>query len=965
MSTNLTIDTLRNRAAAFAKKFAHITAEKQHDQDFMREFYAIFGVTSQRIEWQYPVKTNKSTLWIDGLITGILLIEMKSAGKNLDEAYQQAVGYIGLIKESHQPDYVLVSDFVNLHLYNRVTGEPRIAIKLADLPQHIEPFLFLAGYEKLAIEKQERINKLAAEKMADLHDVIKATGYDGKDLETYLVRLLFCLFAEDTGLFGENGSFLDYLHHQTKADGSDLHGALSGLFDTLNKPDSAYLADHPHYNGQKRLKNLSEHLSKFPYINGALFEGSLSHCQFDESSRAILMECAKLDWSEISPAIFGSLFQAIMHFDDEATAAKTKKRREFGAHYTSEENILKTINPLFMDDLRAEFVKCKTNKTKLAAFHAKLARLNFFDPACGCGNFLIIAYRELRLLELEVIKAQSTNKQGGIPLILCDVHQFHGIDIDDSAVHIATLALWLTDHQMNLRVQELGFHYTRIPLTKKANIVCANALQLDWESVIAPNECSFIMGNPPFVGSTFQTKEQKADCAVIFKGMKGAGVLDLVAAWHIKAARYIQANPSVPVAFVSTNSLTQGGQVALLWAELLKLNIKLHFAHRTFQWNNEGRGVAAVHCVIMGFCRDAIYRVSSTDAINRVSTGCRLFDYGDNIKGEPTEIKATQINPYLVDAPTVLIDKRTKPLSPNAPEMRNGSKPTEGGNLLLSQAEADSIRQNDPIAAQYIRPYLMGDEFINNLPRYCLWLKDSTANDRINSPEIQRRMMAVIKMRSASTDKETRKDAATPYLFQKIRHTDQTYLAIPKVSSESRFYIPIGYLDANVICGDKLFFIANASLLHFGILTSHMHNAWMRTVCGRLKSDYSYSNTIVYNNFPFPDIAKNTKHVLYSKIEAAAQQILNARTAEEELCAKQGQKCSLATLYAAGNMPEELLKAHNALDKAVDAAYGYKGNKDDAARVAFLFELYQKLTAPLMDTEQVKKPRKSKRDSLA
>jgi hypothetical protein len=356
---------------------------------------------------------------------------------------------------------------------------------------------------------------------------------------------------------------------------------------------------------------------------------------------------------------------------------------------------------------------------------------------------LIIAYRELRLLELEVINAQFGNQQVAQldvdTLILCNVHQFHGIDIDESAVQIATLALWLVDHQMNLRVKVLGAYYHRIPLVKKANIVCANALRLNWESVLASSECSFMMGNPPFVGSNFQTKEQKADCAVIFKGMKGAGVLDLVAAWHIKAARYIQANPEIPVAFVSTNSLTQGGQVALLWSELLKLNIKLHFAHRTFQWSNEGRGVAAVHCVIMGFCRDAIYRVSSTDtdtdtdAINRVSTGCRLFDYGDNIKGEPTEIKATQINPYLVDAPTVLIDKRRKPLSTNAPEMIYGSKPTDGGNLLLSPAEADAIRQNDPIAAKYIRPFLMGNEFINNLPRYCLWLKESTSNDRLFS----------------------------------------------------------------------------------------------------------------------------------------------------------------------------------------------------------------------------------------
>ncbi|MCX7067149.1 MAG: hypothetical protein NTW85_05600 [Methylococcales bacterium] len=983
----ITIETLRNNATKFAKEFADSTYEMGEAQDFIRGLCAIFGLNHRRfVSFEKRVKKlgNKQGR-IDGFIPSLLLIEMKSAGKDLDKAYQQATEYFHHLKDEELPRCVLISDFQNLHLYDLDTHAEPLKIKLADLPQHIEQFKFLAGYEKIAIEKQERINKLAAEKMADLHDVIKATGYDGKELENYLVRLLFCLFAEDTGLFGENGSFLDYLQH-TDADGLELHGALSGLFDTLNKPDPDYLANHPHYHGQKRLKNLSEHLSKFPYINGALFEGTLSHCQFDENSRAMLMECAKLDWSEISPAIFGSLFQAIMHFDDELATAKTKKRREFGAHYTSEENILKTINPLFMDDLQAEFKK--TSKSNTPAFHNKLAGLNFFDPACGCGNFLIIAYRELRLLELDVIKAQwgkSLTAQINVDtLILCNVHQFHGIDIDESAVQIATLAMWLVDHQMNLRVQELGLYYNRIPLVKKANIVCANALQIDWETVIKPKECSFIMGNPPFVGSNFQTKEQKADCAVIFKDIKGAGVLDLVAAWHVKSARYIQANKAIPVAFVSTNSLTQGGQVALLWTELVKLNIKLHFAHRTFQWSNEGRGVAAVHCVIMGFYYEntvgwvasscnptqGAVNVGLPKSGNPTYINCRLFDYGDNIKGEPTEIKATQINPYLVDAPTVLIDKRTKPLSPNAPEMTNGSKPTEGGNLLLSPEEADNIRQNDPIAANYIRPFLGSEEFINNLPRYCLWLKDSTATDRMNSPEIQRRMAAVIKMRLASTDKETIKDAAIPYLFQKIRQTDQPYLLIPRVSSEQRKFVPIGYFEANVICGDANFMLPNASLYDFGILCSTFHNAWMRTVCGRLKSDYRYSNTIVYNNFPFPDISPRTNQGLnssarssnlglYSKIETAAQQILNARAAEETHCTAQGQKYSLATLYAAGNMPADLLNAHNALDKAVDAAYGYKGGKDDPARVAFLFERYQQLTAPLMETEKVKKTKKS------
>ncbi|MGZ8227857.1 MAG: DNA methyltransferase, partial [Methylococcaceae bacterium] len=530
---------------------------------------------------------------IDGFFPGLLLVEMKSTGEDLNKAYLQATEYFPGLKDEEMPRCVLVSDFANLHLYNLESKEPPLKIKLAEFPQAIDHFKFIAGYETIAVQQQAAINQRAAEKMAGLHDVIKATGYAGKDLETYLVRLLFCLFAEDTGLFDRNGIFLDYLINHTKADGSDLHGALTSLFDTLNRAH------------EKRPRNLPEQLAEFPHINGALFKDNLAPCYFDEAGRKTLIECAQLDWSEISPAIFGSLFQAIMHFDDEAATGKSKKRREFGAHYTSEENILKVIRPLFLDDLYARFKKCGRNKKDLAAFHQHLSKLNFFDPACGCGNFLVIAYRELRLLELEVIEAiwgNTVSSQLDIDtIILCDVHQFHGIEIDDSAAQIATVALWLTDHQMNLKVQHFGLYYKRIPLIKKANIVCANALALDWADVLSPEQCSFVMGNPPFVGSTYQTKEQKADLAAVFKGMKGAGVLDLVAAWHITAARYIQSNPAVPVAFVSTNSLTQGEQVAILWTELLKLNIKLHFAHRTFRWSNEGKGIAAVHCVILGF----------------------------------------------------------------------------------------------------------------------------------------------------------------------------------------------------------------------------------------------------------------------------------------------------------------------------------------------------------------------------
>jgi hypothetical protein len=574
---------------------------------------------------------------------------------------------------------------------------------------------------------------------------------------------------------------------------------------------------------------------------------------------------------------------------------------------------------------------------------------------------------ELRLLELEVIEAiwgNTVSNQLDIDtIILCNVHQFHGIEIDDSAAQIATVALWLTDHQMNLKVQHFGLYYKRIPLVKKANIVCANALRVDWADVLPPEQWSFVMGNPPFVGYSYQTKEQKADLAEVFKGMNGAGVLDLVAAWHVTAARYIQANPAIPVAFVSTNSLTQGEQVAILWTELLKLNIKLHFAHRTFRWSNEGKGIAAVHCVIMGFYlaagpNDVEEALASTVEVKAspiraiptnkfAPTVCRLFDYGDDITGEPIEMQAKQINPYLVDAPTVLIEKRRKPMCVGVPEMNFGSKPTDGGHLLLSQEEADAIRHTDPIAAKYIRPFLGSEEFINGVERYCLWLKDSTAADRKTSPEVQQRMQAVKAMRLASPKLPTQKLAELPYLFGEIRQSDQSYIGIPKTSSERRAYIPIGLLPGEVVAGSELFAIPNASLYHFGVLSSTFHNAWMRTVCGRLKSDYRYSNTIVYSNYPWPQTINAEQQ---AKIETAAQLILDARTAEENRCAEQGQKCSLADLYASGNMPTDLLKAHAQLDKAVDAAYGYKAcpeqSQDDAMRVAFLFKRYQKIVAP-------------------
>ena len=919
--TTISIDTQRDRAAKFAKRFETANYEMGQAQRFVTDLCEIFGIDHRRLlDFETRVKKSGGKRGrIDAFIPSLLLVEMKSAGEDLDEAYKQATEYFHGLKDEELPRSVLVSDFQNLHIYHLETHEPPLKIKLAELPQKIEHFAFLAGYEKIAVENQQKINEKAAEKMADLHDEIKKTGYDGKDLENYLVRLLFCLFAEDTGLFGENGAFLNYLHNYTKIDGSDLHGALTLLFDTLNTDT------------KKRAKNLPEHLAKFPYINGALFEGNLKPCYFNESTRNTLIECARMDWSEISPAIFGSLFQAVMHDEDEQGKAKTKKRREFGAHYTSEQNILKAIKPLFLDDLRAEFEKISANlrnKKALADFQQKLSRLNFFDPACGCGNFLIVAYRELRLLELDVIKAQSKKNLGEIPLILCNVHQFHGIDIDESATHIATVAMWLVDHQMNLCVQELGFYYTRIPLVKKANIVHANALQIDWKTVIEPKNCSFIMGNPPFLGKKEQKAEQKNDMQNLTATIKGAGVLDYVAGWYIKAAEYIKHNSKIAVAFVSTNSICQGEQVGILWSYLTAQGVKIHFAHRTFKWSNEGRGVAAVHCVIIGFGF-------------KEPSSYRLFDY-DDIKGEPTEIKATQINPYLVDAPTVLIENRRTPIN-NAPELSYGSFALDSGHYTLTKADADEIIASHPNAKKYIRKFIGGVELLHSIERYCLWLLDAIPADILTIEPIKKRVELVQKWRKISTRNATQKLAATPSIFAEIRQPETDYLAFPTTSSENRNYLPIAFLNSDVIASNQIYIISSATLYHFGVLTSSMHNAWMRTVCGRLKSDYRYSAGIVYNNFPFP--TPTEKQI--KTIEEKAQAVLDAREVHEN--------STLADLYNPLTMPANLVKAHNELDKAVDSAYHYKGAKDDAARVAFLFEKYQALVAPLVEVEKVKK----------
>lgn len=918
MSTKLSVDAIRARAAKFAKRFEGVTSEKSHDQDFMRGLCDVFGVNLDRLRWQFKLKNGKTTTWADGVLPGMALFEIKSAGEDLDDAHDQAARYVQNMQDVDVPRLIIVSDFARIHVYQ---GASRVEICLADLPQQIEHLMLLAGYEVIAVKRQSMANEAAALKLGKLHDVMKANGYEGHDLESYLVRLLFCLFAEDTGLFGERNKFLNLLLN-TKVDGADLNGELEQLFHILNKPD-----------GQNRLKGIPERFHGFPYVNGDLFAGRLdTPYSFDEDSRKLLLELAGDDWGDIDPSIFGSLFQAIMHHEDEK-AGKSKKRRELGAHYTSEENILKVIRPLFLDALWAEFEKTKHNKKLLFAFQEKLARLQFFDPACGCGNFLVVAYRELRLLELEVVRKLYGNASGQVGdvslLARVDVHQFHGIEIDSTAARIAVVAMWLTDHQMNMRLQQLGVYYHRLPLRKRANIVCANALRIDWRDVISAEKVSYILGNPPFGGKHYQNKEQREDQELITAGIKSGSDLDYVANWFIKATEYID-KTEIPVAFVATNSITQGEQVSLLWGYLFgHSKLAITFAHRTFKWSNDARGKAAVHCVIIGFSL-------SNNRMAESYQPCRLFDY-EKPDSEPNEIVVKCISPYLVDGPNLVVTKRSTPLM-DVPRMRYGNKPSDNGCFILSPVERRALIAAEPISEKWIKRYVGSDDFINGIERWCLWLADIQPTELRSMPMVLKRVESVRAFRAASSAAPTRKSADTPTQFFYKSQPATPYIVVPEVSSERRKYIPIGFLTSDIICSNTNYLIPTADMYIFGVLTSAMHMAWVRTVCGRLKSDYRYSGSIVYNNFPWPMDVTEKQRVA---IEAAAQGVLDTRAVFPE--------STLADLYDPLSMPPALTKAHQVLDRAVDSAYVASGGKKswaaDADRVAFLFTKYAELIA--------------------
>jgi hypothetical protein len=908
---------IKDRALAFSKEWAKAESEDADAKPFWIEFFNVFGITSKRIGGfeQRVKKLDGKDGYIDWLWKGNLLIEHKSRGKDLNRAYQQAIDYFPGLKEHELPRFVLVSDFARFRLYDSADGS-QTEFLLKDFHKHIKLFWFIAGYQPLKIEPQSPVNAKAVQRMAKLHDRLKQIGYTGHALEVYLVRLLFLLFAEDTGIF-ERTQFTEFIERNTREDGSDLAAQLAQLFEVLNTSESA------------RLKNLDETLLRFPYVNGKLFEEQLRLASFDAEMREALLYCCALDWSEISPAIFGSLFQNIM---DETPNA----RRNLGAHYTTEENILKLIRPLFLDELQAEFEKVKSNAKRLQVFHEKLAVLKFFDPACGCGNFLVIAYRELRMLELQVLRALHNSGQLHIDLdhlVQVDVDQFHGIEIEEFPAQIAQVALWLTDHQMNAQIsEEFGKYFVRLPLKKSAHIVHGNALKLDWQTVLPAAQCSYVMGNPPFIGHHLQNPAQKAEMLAVYgHDAKAVGVMDYVTAWYCKAAEFIQGT-RIKVAFVSTNSITQGEQVGILWRALLRRNpLYLHFAHRTFQWTSEAKGKAAVYCVIIGF--------GAFDVDNKV-----IFEY-DSPDGEPHAASVKQINAYLVDASWVFVENRSK--NPfGKPEMMYGSKPTDGGHFLFTDEEKVAFLIAEPEAEKFIKPFISAHEYLHGEKRWVLWLVGASPSEINALPKVKERVRAVDEFRKASKAESTRA-YLYPTLFRQVTQPKQVYVLIPGHSSENRAFIPFGFFDKDHIVGNSCFALPGASLFHFGIIQSTMHMAWVRAVCGRLESRYRYSKDIVYNNFPWPDATDKQQQ----DIESAAQAVLDARA--------QFPTATLADLYDPLAMPPELSKAHQALDRAVDAAYGKKSFATEAERVAFLFERYQQLTSLLPAVAAKKTPRRS------
>lgn len=829
--------------------------------------------------------------YIDAFWKGRLLIEHKSLGKDLDKAMNQAIEYLDEIKPEEQPRYIIVSDFQRIRVKDLNSKEEN-EIHISELSENLDLFDFISPHNGFR-SKEYDLNLEASRLLANIHDELLSTNYTQHDLELFMIRILFCLYAEDTGIFNPE-QFRDFILQCN--DVNRLGQDIQHLFRILDTETD------------KRQTNLPFGLKDFPYVNGKLFEERIIPPVLNENIKKSILEASDFDWRSINPSIFGSLFQNVV--DPEV-------RRYLGAHYTSEENILKVINSLFLDELWEEFYKAGNNEKKLKDLHVKIGGLKFFDPACGCGNFLIITYRELRKLEFAILKKllgyDNTQSHFEIDnLIKIRLDNFYGIEIEEFPARVAQVAMWFTEHQMDMEYESLSIHKNNLPLKDYSNILIADALNIDWKDFLPPEDNVYILSNPPFVGKSNQKNYQKDALKKVFKGYKNIGKLDYVAAWYKKAAEYIQ-KTNIEVCLVSTNSICQGSQVPILWKILKEdYGININFAHQTFKWSNESKDKASVFVIIIGF--------------STVDKSKWLFSYENDM---PYKQKVRHINGYLIDYEDIFIETRSKPLS-NVKPMCWGNQPRDGKHLLLSPEERKEFIMNQPETEQWIKPYIGGKNFLNDTERYCLWLKDIGADIK-KFPQIYERTQLVKEFRLKSKAESTRNFAEYPTLFVSEKQPIHDYLFLPATSSHKRDYIPMAFFSPENIPSNSGFFIENANLYDFGILNSKMHMVWLNFVGGKLKEDYRYSNTLVYNNFPFPE---NVSEKQKENIMNLSQNILDIRKEYDT---------PLGELYNRDAMPTDLRKAHHKLDKAVDKLYSKKMFKSDELRFAFLINLYNQL----------------------
>ena len=923
----------KKAAKAFVEKWQGRGYEKGETQLFWVELLqTVYGVENPASYMECEVQVQlENTSFIDIYLPATkVMIEQKSINKDLSKAIRQSDGtmltplqqlkrYAAALGYFKYPRWGITCNFREFYIYDmgQPNGEPAI-LKLEDLPTEYHRLNFLVDAGDDRIKQELEISLNAGALVGRMYEMLlKQYGENPteemlKSLNMLIVRIVFCLYAEDAGIFGRRNMFHDYL-----ADVSPRHfrRALVDLFEVLDTPDNA------------RDPYMDKVLAEFPYVNGGLFaDTQLLIPHFSEECIELLMNVAcPFSWEGISPTIFGAVFESTL---------SAKIRRSGGMHYTSLENIHKVIDPLFLNDLQkeyesiAEIPQPKVQKQKLEAFQDKLAGLKFFDPACGSGNFLTETYISLRRLENKVIdrltKGQIVLGEMASP-VKVNIHQFYGIEINDFACVVAKTAMWIAELQMMQETQSIvEMNLDFLPLKSYVNIVEGNALRMDWQEVLPPSQCNYIMGNPPFVGARLMKagSEQKEDVARIFAGWKNAGNLDYVCCWYKKASEYMK-NTYIRAALVSTNSVSQGESVATLWKPLFQEGIKINFAYRTFVWNSESNNQAHVHCVIIGFSYIGYSKVNN-GAMEKANTMPVIYS------GEQAQT-VSHINAYLVEADDVFIETRKKSIS-QVPTMVFGNMANDGGNLFLDEDEYNSFIEKNPNVEKYIKPFLGAYEFINKKKRFCLWLVDASPNEIKQMPDVLTRIKTIREMRASSSRAGTRKLADVPALFGEIRQPDTDYLLIPRHSSQNRRYIPIGYFTKDTICGDANMLIPDASLYLFGVITSNVHMAWVRTVCGRIKSDYRYSKDIVYNNFPWPTPTEAQK----AKIEKTAQGILDARAKYPD--------SSLADLYDEVLMPPELRKAHQANDRAVMEAYGFWGKLNTESEcVAQLMKLYQQL----------------------